>query len=70
VCIKLSPPPLGSRRFWQEKRKSQKNCQKNGQIFWPHFIREFPLVFFYKTKNEAQKKKSQIFRDSPKTAGA
>ena len=47
---------LGSRRFWQEKKKSQKICQKNGQIFWPHFIREFPLVFFTKKKWSSKKK--------------
>ena len=45
--------------FLAKKKKCQKNAKKNGQIFWPTFLKRNLLVFSKKNKKTQEKKKCQ-----------
>ena len=48
------------------KKKVPKKCQKNGQIFWPTFLKRNPHVFSKKTKKLKKKKVPKKCRISQK----
>ena len=54
-----SGPPRRVPPFLARKKKCQKNSPKNGQIFWPTFLKINPAVFSKKTKKTPEKKRAK-----------
>ena len=45
--------------FLATKKKVPKKCKKNGQFFWPTFLKRNPLIFSKKNKKTQEKKSAK-----------